>query len=45
VTLDQQAREEARSQIVSAVRDFVQRDVHPACREEARLDLINRCDP
>jgi alkylation response protein AidB-like acyl-CoA dehydrogenase len=29
VTLDQQAREEARSQIVSAVRDFVQRDVIP----------------
>lgn len=29
MTLDQQAREEARSQIVSAVRDFVQRDVIP----------------
>ncbi len=29
MTLDQQAREEARSQIVSAVREFVQRDVVP----------------
>jgi len=39
VTLDQRAREEARAQILSAVREFVQRDVIPAAQRCDNPDI------